>query len=297
MTLIVGFFAFQFVPDEPLAAKFLKTSEEKDMLSRHISNGDMTDHEIFDWNGVWAAFRDPKCWLYGLVLHTLDLPQYTIALFLPSIIQAMGFSAALAQLLAVPPYVLGTITTILNAKLCQRYGCRTPFIIIPAAFAMIGYLILLAVPASQSPYIAYMGTFPVIAGVFPACAIVLSWPASNVSGQTKRATACAGQIFIGFSGVLIGTQVYRGGPGAAPRYVLGHAVACGSLALCIVLTMVTWLVLTRENARRKAKLGDLGIPLSDHGSVGDNAARDGDIAITDVPKWCRDESLKWSFQT
>ena len=267
------------------------------MLVKHISNGDMTDREPFEWKGVGAAFLDSKCWLYGLILHTLDLPQYTIALFLPSIIKDMGFSAAQAQLLTVPPYALAFITTITTAILCQRYGYRAPFIIIPAAIGIIGYIILLAVPTSQSPGVAYLGTFFVLAGVFPACAIVLSWPASNVSGKTKRATACAGQIFIGFIGAIIGTQVYRNGSDSTPSYVLGHSVACGYLAMSIVFTMITWLVLTRENERRRKALKDQGVLLPNYGDVGNNAARDGEFPITEVPNWRRDESLQWSFQT
>ena len=37
------------------------------------------------------------------------------------------------------------------------------------------------------PGVSYTGTFFAAGGIYPAVALVLSWPAINVSGQTKRA--------------------------------------------------------------------------------------------------------------
>ena len=67
---------------------------------------------------------------------------------------------------------------------------------------------------------SYAGTIVVAAGTFPARAVVLSWPANNVSGQTKRATAHAMQISIGELGAVLGAQLYR--PNWSPRYFVGH---------------------------------------------------------------------------
>jgi len=64
------------------------------------------------------------------------------------------------------------------------------------------------------------GTIVVAAGTFPARAIVLSWPANNVSGQTKRAAAHVMQISIEDLGAALGTQLYW--PEWGPRYFVGH---------------------------------------------------------------------------
>ena len=103
------------------------------------------------------------------------------------------------------------------AVLAERTKRRAPFIICGSAVGIVGYTMLLT---SRWSGMSYAGTIVVAAGTFPARAIVLSWPANNVSGQTKRVTAHAIQISIGDLGAALGTQLYR--PEWGPRYFVGH---------------------------------------------------------------------------
>lgn len=93
-----------------------------------------------------------------------------------------------------------------------------------------------------------MGTILAAGGIYPSCGVVLSWAAANVSGQSKRAVATAMTITIGNLGAVIGTQLYR--PATSPRYYLGHGFALGYLVANIVVTLITWSLLTKENAKR-----------------------------------------------
>ena len=79
---------------------------------------------------------------------------------------------------------------------------------------------------------------------------MLAWPANNVSGQTKRATANAMQISIGNLGAVLGTQLYR--PSTKPRFYLGHGFAAGYLLANILVVLTIWAVLARENKRKLA---------------------------------------------
>jgi hypothetical protein len=128
--------------------------------------------------------------------------------------------------MTVPPYAIATSATILVAILSERFQRRGVFIIITSAIAAIGYIILLAAPVDK-PGVSYFGTILAATGIYPSTAIVLAWPANNVSGQTKRCTANALQISIGNLGAVLGTQLYR--PNTSPRYFLGHGFALGYL--------------------------------------------------------------------
>lgn len=193
----------------------------------------------------------------------------------PTIIKELGYSAAKAQLLTVPPYALGFVTTITVAILSERTRRRAPYIMGSSAFACIGYIILLA---GRKLGVSYLGTFFCCAGIYPAVAIVLSWPANNVSGQTKRAIANAMQISIGNLGAVIGTQLYR--TESSPRYFLGHGFALGYLVANIIVVFILWQVLNRENAKKaeirereglQALMGDIGD--ADGGFQGDKDPR------------------------
>ena len=58
--------------------------------------------------------------------------------------------------------------------------------------------------SSHKPGPSYTGVFFAAGGIYPSVALVLAWPANNVSGQTKRAVANAMQIMIGNLGAVLG---------------------------------------------------------------------------------------------
>jgi hypothetical protein len=215
----------------------------------------------------------------------MSLPLYTLSLFLPTIIKALGYTAAQAQLLSVPPYAVAFVTTIGFAMWSERVGQRGPFIIAGSSLAIIGYIILLSNPVSR-PGVSYLGTIFAAAGIYPAVALVLAWPANNVSGHTKRAVAGGMQISIGNLGAVLGTQLYR--TETSPRFYLGHGFALGYLLANIVVTGTTWLVLRKENRRRDGAQG-IGI-----GEGSGNGSLE-KINLADDSEWLGDDDKRWRF--
>lgn len=274
LTVIVSLLAYFFIANYPATAKFLTDKERACVNARLASNNDATRNEAFTWHNASLAFRDPKVWLYGLGFHTMSLPLYTLSLFLPTIIQELGFTAAQAQLLTVPPYAVAFVLTLTVAIASEKFKIRAPFIMASASLAAIGYIILLS---STNPGVGYLGTIFAAAGIYPATAIVLSWPANNVSGQTKRATANAMQISIGNLGAVLGTQLYRGTDG--PRFFLGHGFALGYLCANVAVVGLLWVILQAENTRR------------------DQGARDDRKIGLQDDEWLGDEDPRWRFQT
>ncbi|KAK4226044.1 major facilitator superfamily domain-containing protein [Podospora fimiseda] len=248
-TVVVAVAAYFFIYNYPDTAEFLSDKERVYIRNRLASDSDATHDERFTWGNVAKALRDPKCWLYGLSFHTMSLPLYTFSLFLPSIIRALGYTAANAQLLTIPPYAFAFITTLTVATLSEKYSQRAIPLIASASFAIIGYILLLANndPIGR-PGLSYAGTFFAAGGIYPATALALSWPAINVSGQTKRAVANGMQISIGNLGAVLGTQLYRQNDG--PRYIVGHSFALGYLFGNIVVSLVLYIILKRENTKR-----------------------------------------------
>lgn len=103
---------------------------------------------------------------------------------------------------------------------------------------------------SHKPGSSYAAIFFAAGGIYPSVALVLAWPANNISGQTKRAVAGGMQIMIGNLGAVLGTQLYR--TEMAPRYFLGHGFALGYLVANIIIVSILWRVLDRENTRKYA---------------------------------------------
>ncbi|KAJ5813200.1 AMP-dependent synthetase/ligase [Penicillium robsamsonii] len=279
LTIVVSIAAYFWVYNYPSTAEFLSKEEREFVQLRLKNDSDATRDEEFAWSAVLDAFKDPKVWLYGLGFHTMSLPLYTLSLFLPTIIKELGYSAAKAQLLSVPPYAVAFFMTIGVAIASEKTRRRAPFIMGSSAIGCIGYILLLS---QHRAGVSYVGTIFAAAGIYPAVAIVLSWPANNVSGQTKRCIANAMQISIGNMGAVLGTQLYR--TESSPRFFLGHGFALGYLVANIVVVGVLWEVLRRENSEKERVREVHGLsPLM--GDVGDAGEFQGD------------KDPRWVFQT
>ncbi|TRX93557.1 hypothetical protein FHL15_005529 [Xylaria flabelliformis] len=275
-TVLIATAAYWFVHNYPDTSKFLNNEEREFVRLRLAADGDATHEEKFSWAAVQNALRDPKCWLYGLAFHTMSLPLYTLSLFLPTIITNLGYTAATAQLLTVPPYAFAFGTTVAVAVLSERLAKRAVFIAGSAVFAAIGYSILLGNtnPVAR-PGVSYVAVFFAAGGIYPATALVLSWPTINVSGQTKRAIATAMQISIGNVGAVLGTQLYRSHDG--PRFIVGHSFALGYLLANAIVVTILALILKKENKRRESIAEEIK-------NVGE------------VPDWSGDVDPRWRFE-
>jgi len=132
----------------------------------------------------------------------LVVPVYAVALFTPTIINELGYSASNAQLLSVPPFVAGCIATIIVGVYSDKCNLRGPFVIGGALVSMVGY-ILLYCDGRAGP--SYAGACLCAIGIFPTIAVALAWAGSNAGGDMKRGVVLAMVIGIGNLGGYVGS--------------------------------------------------------------------------------------------
>jgi sugar phosphate permease len=93
-------------------------------------------------------------------------------LFTPSIIKALGYTNANANLLSVPPYAVAFFASLLIAWWSDRILQRGVFIVGCMLVCMVGYVIQLT---DVSAAIKYFGIFLCIGGVSPCVSTCISW--------------------------------------------------------------------------------------------------------------------------
>lgn len=125
---------------------------------------------------------------------SLLIPIYAIALFTPTIINELGFSAANAQLLSVPVFVAGCVFTILVGIYSDIHKLRGPYVIAGAFVSLVGYTVLYTQTSAGASYI---GAVLAAVGVFPTIAVDLAWAGSNAGGDMKRGVVIAMVIGLG----------------------------------------------------------------------------------------------------
>ncbi|GAA5934073.1 hypothetical protein JCM10213_008517 [Rhodosporidiobolus nylandii] len=242
-TVLVGISAYFWIPGYPREAKFLTEREHAILLARLAADGDSAEEEPFSWHGVWQALQDPLVLAYALLFHGFAFPLYSLSLFLPTIIQQLGYASWKAQLMTVPVYALAFIGILFFAWVSHRLNQRGSMIILNGAIAIVGYVVLLA---TNTPGAHYAGTFISVLGIYCANALLLSWPSENVSPQTKRATASANQIFIGDIGAIVGVLVYR--PDLNAHFFrLPHGIAILYTGFGMAVAGFLWWTMARAN--------------------------------------------------
>jgi len=121
-----------------------------------------------------------------------------------------------------------------------------------APLGVIGFALLLSdVPVGAK----YAATFLAAMGIYPCIPNTISWVANNTEGVYKRGiTLGLAMGWANLQGCVV-SNVYRGAD--APRFVPGHAVVLGYLAVALVGgSILHYLLLRRENALRRAGLRD-----------------------------------------
>lgn len=201
----------------------------------------------FSWEQIGRAFLDYRTYMYAIMYISIAEPLYSLALFTPSIIAALDFTGASANLLSVPPYVVGFITTLATAFLADRFIMRGPFILFWSCFVIAGYGILIS---NVSAGVKYFGIFLTVAGVSPNIAMAISYVGANFGPMYVRATVMGFFFTIGNSAGLISSNIYPSPE--APRFIKGHAINLGFAGLTFIMCSLIMFVNWRENKRRDA---------------------------------------------
>ncbi|KAG1871251.1 MFS general substrate transporter [Suillus subalutaceus] len=250
-TLLVACLSFFLMHDYPETAKFLTETERAyviDMLKQDANNLATHYHIRF----VLQAMKDYKTYIQVLIYMGLLVPVYAIALFTPTIINELGYSAAHAQLLSAPPFLAGCITTISVGVLSDKYQVRGPFIIGGAVVSIVGYILLYCDgPAGMS----YAGVCLAAIGVYPTIAVDLAWAGSNAGGDLKRGVVIAMVIGLGNLGGICSSFIYID----PPNFHIGHGTMMGFLFLSILLSLFAMWDYGRLNKKKKAQCQAQGL--------------------------------------
>ena len=185
-----------------------------------------------------------------LLTRSHSIPLYGFTYTVPTIINELGYTAAEAQLLTIPIYTAGAISTMALSRLSDRLKTRWPFIVFPYALALCGFIGLMAVPHPALPGLTYGLLFAVPSGVYPGVLSVIAWISNNTAPTWKRAIGMAMMITLGNIGGIVGSNIYYSHE--APHYWSGYGTSLSFLCAAIIATLVLRWSYARSNKERDA---------------------------------------------
>jgi hypothetical protein len=214
LTIIVAYAAFFLLHDFPDTASFLTPRERAWATHRLKYQGSLysdrlvAESENFEWKFVFLALTDWQLYLGLFMYWGIICPLTGISLFLPSIINDLGYAAETAQLLTVPIYLtaagLSIAVCFFSDKAAKKGRSRSPYIFWPMAAILVGFVMALVASALGGlTSVVYAGVFIAACGVYSAFPGNIAWISNNLAGSYKRAAGMAFQIGIGNLGELV----------------------------------------------------------------------------------------------
>ena len=177
---LLAFAVLKFLPDGPADASWL-SADEKATIETRLAAEDSTTHHKFG-----AALRDPRVLPLCPVGLGLSFGNYGVGLWLPQIVQGMGFSNLATGFVVAGPSVAGGIAMILWGRSSDRRGERVRHVAAAALLAAAALAVASFGPSNLVVLVAL--TFATI-GIYAALPTFYSVPSMFLSG-----TAAAGGI-------------------------------------------------------------------------------------------------------
>lgn len=167
--MLVGCTLLWTLPDSPESASFLD-DREKSIIERRLRQdagtkaGHVNTRDGFSWHFLKESLLEWKIWLAVIIYWGNSICLYGFTFTAPTIILGLGYKSWEAQLLTVPIYVLGAISTVFFSWLADRNQVRWPFIVGPYSIAICCFIALLAIPHPRYPGLTYAFLFGIPAG-------------------------------------------------------------------------------------------------------------------------------------
>ncbi|OJJ02822.1 hypothetical protein ASPVEDRAFT_29369 [Aspergillus versicolor CBS 583.65] len=246
-TFILGIATWFWLADSPDTAHYL-TMQERELIDLRMRRqiGHTKSSDQMHKKDVYEGLLDWKIWLFTIGQFGGDTILYGYSTFLPTIIQGLGdWSNAEVQALTIPCYALGAISYLVVAWFSDRFQRRAIFTVIFGLTCAAGYAILVS-PAPGG--VKYFGCFLSAMGLYVIVGLPLAWLPSNNPRYGKRTVATGLQLTIGNSAGIPAPFLYKTNEG--PRFVKGHAVSMGLVAMAALIYLAFWAWFRRQNRRK-----------------------------------------------
>ena len=252
ITTCLGLIGFVTLTDRPESARWL-SPEEKRLSEERVKSERVGQTKLLDKMdkrklilGMW----NPVVGTTALIFLFCNVTVQGLGFFLPTIVGTIypEETTIMKQLYTVPPYVVGSVVTLIIPLLSWRFDRRQIFMVVSAPLGIIGYIIFLATTNQSARYAA---TFLIASSAFSLGALTNGQASANVVSDTARTSAIGLNVLLGNIGGLISTWSFL--PFDEPNYPIGNGLnlACQAGTLTVATTMLIWM--KRNNVKRERR--------------------------------------------
>jgi MFS family permease len=251
ITVAVGGICWAFLPTSAETAWFLNAEEKEAMRMRKERDAIFRGNHKFDRKWIKIALLDPFVWLLGTAFFTSSVAINGYNVFLPTILQGLGYADLHVNYMTIPLYVVGAISLITVVYFSDKYARRGLFILGCLVPVITGYLIAVGTSNQKAGYVAM---FILVLGIYPTSTLAVTWIAGTLAPDDKRAFGMPFSSSIGNLSNFVSSQLYPTSQG--PRYIQGNGVSAGLTVVAGMLYGSCYLLLRSRNKKKEKMIAE-----------------------------------------
>ena len=250
LTVLYGI-CFLFFPNSPHSAWFLSSEEEKRVAIERLRNSQMGVRcQKIKRNQIIEALGDYKVWMISFMMGLAYTVNGAVSAFGPLIVSTFGYTPYQALLWQMP---LGAVCfvgilavgflsiKIQNIRLIMIICCSLP--------VMAGCIMIWKASWTENSGAPLAG-YTLIGFFAPVTSLIVSMGMANVAGNSKKSAMAAGIFVFYCVGNIVGPFWIKSET-RQEHYPMVWEGIVGCYAVLIVVAMVLFVLLRRENARRE----------------------------------------------
>ncbi|KAK8056213.1 hypothetical protein PG993_001440 [Apiospora rasikravindrae] len=247
MTAVISVPVIIFCPNFPHQAQswFLKPAEREHVLAQlEASRGVETKGSASDQVSIWKVLVDWRIHLFTLCFFCCDITAASVSAFSPTILTELGWTNTVAQLMTMPVWASGIISSFLVTWLASGLNCRTPFVLGAILFQLVGWIIMrVYVPKAG---VRYLALFLMSIGT---CRFSWVGYLRIFGGRKYLAVGMAWMIGFGNCANFVSSNVFI--KAEAPRYVTGFTTGLVFTLVGFMLVSSVCMLLVTKNKKRE----------------------------------------------
>ncbi|KAI2014118.1 hypothetical protein LOY86_006574 [Ophidiomyces ophidiicola] len=250
-TVIFACFTFWYLPHCPADATFLN-QPEKDLAFHRIHVD--SSFEKSDLREALKIFKQPTSYAFLAIEICLGVPIQSVALFLPQIIQRLGYDTVKTNLYTVAPNCTGAVMLLLLAFSSDAYYLRSPFIVLGFLLSFTGFMIYATIEDVKAQIkLAYFACFMMTWGTSAPSVLLSTWYNNNIAHEGQRILLTSTGVPVANLMGLVSSNVFR--EADMPKYKPALITTGAFGAVGAILSGLLGLYMVWDNHRRNDKQG------------------------------------------
>lgn len=263
ITVLWAIFAYWYLPRSASEAKFLSEDEKALAFHRIQVDSSAVVNEKFNFREAIGIFKYPTSYVFLCIEICLGVPIQGVALFMPQIIERLGYKTVKTNLYTVAPNVTGAVMLIILAFCSDFARLRSPFIVLGFLLTFCGFIIYAAIDDVQGQIkLAYYACFMMTWGTSAPSVLLSTWYNNNIAHEGRRVLLTSIGVPLANLMGLVSSNVFR--EQDKPKYepaliTVACFGACGA-TLAGLLGLYMWLDNKRRDRRAGVKVRARDIP-------------------------------------